>query len=89
MRDDQRLILVLNGLRYPQYNNDYFPNIKRADEAARLMEMAFREFRRYPISAADQVVGQAPVLGGKEQTRAGTRREGRCRHDAGRFPCRA
>src|SRR6202046_3565507 len=24
-RDNQRLILVLNGLRYPQYNNDYFP----------------------------------------------------------------
>ena len=33
-RGDQRLILVLNGLRYPQYNNDYFPNIKRAEEAA-------------------------------------------------------
>ena len=33
-RDGQRLILVLNGLRYPQYHNDYFPNIKRAEEAA-------------------------------------------------------
>jgi D-alanyl-D-alanine carboxypeptidase (penicillin-binding protein 5/6) len=24
-RGEQRLILVLNGLRYPQYHNDYFP----------------------------------------------------------------
>ena len=32
-RGNQRLILVLNGLRYPQYHNDYFPNIKRAEEA--------------------------------------------------------
>src|SRR6185437_5494152 len=31
-RGEQRLILVLNGLRYPQYHNDYFPNIKRAEE---------------------------------------------------------
>ena len=44
-RGDQRFILVLNGLRYPQYHNDYFPNIKRAEEAGRVMEMAFREFR--------------------------------------------
>src|ERR1700712_5029904 len=35
-RGDQRLILVLNGLRYPQYTNDYFPNIKRAEEASRV-----------------------------------------------------
>src|SRR5665213_2790462 len=34
-RDATRFILVLNGLRYPQYNNDYFPNIKRAEEAGR------------------------------------------------------
>jgi D-alanyl-D-alanine carboxypeptidase (penicillin-binding protein 5/6) len=64
-RDDTRFILVLNGLRYPQYNNDYFPNIKRAEEAGRVMDMAFREFRRYPITAANQVVGQAAVLEGK------------------------
>ena len=48
-RGDQRLILVLNGLRYPQYHNDYFPNIKRAEEAGRVMDMAFREFRSYPV----------------------------------------
>jgi D-alanyl-D-alanine carboxypeptidase (penicillin-binding protein 5/6) len=63
-RGNERLILVLNGLRYPQYNNDYFPNIKRAEEAGRVMDMAFREFRSYPLSAANQVVGTAPVKNG-------------------------
>jgi D-alanyl-D-alanine carboxypeptidase (penicillin-binding protein 5/6) len=63
-RGDQRLILVLNGLRYPQYHNDYFPNIRRAEEAGRVMEMAFREFRSYPIFQANQMVGQATVKGG-------------------------
>src|ERR1700742_749193 len=53
-RENTRFILVLNGLRYPQYNNDYFPNIKRAEEAGRVMDMAFREFRRYPVTAANQ-----------------------------------
>jgi D-alanyl-D-alanine carboxypeptidase (penicillin-binding protein 5/6) len=67
-RGDQRLILVLNGLRYPQYTNDYFPNIRRAEEATRLLEQAFREFRRYPVAAANQVVGEAPVLEGSSLT---------------------
>src|ERR1700742_261659 len=62
-RGNQRLILVLNGLRYPQYHNDYFPNIKRAEEASRVMEMAFREFRSYPVFTAGQTVGQASVKG--------------------------
>ena len=65
-RDATRFILVLNGLRYPQYNNDYFPNIKRAEEAGRVMEMAFREFRSYPLFTANQVVGQVAVAEGAE-----------------------
>jgi D-alanyl-D-alanine carboxypeptidase (penicillin-binding protein 5/6) len=65
-RGDQRLILVLNGLRYPQYHNDYFPNIRRAEEASRVMELAFREFRSYPVLKANQVVGTVPVLNGKQ-----------------------
>jgi D-alanyl-D-alanine carboxypeptidase (penicillin-binding protein 5/6) len=65
-RGDQRLILVLNGLRYPQYHNDYFPNIRRAEEASRVMELAFREFRSYPILKPNQVVGTVPVLNGKQ-----------------------
>jgi D-alanyl-D-alanine carboxypeptidase (penicillin-binding protein 5/6) len=63
-RGDERLILVLNGLRYPQYHNDYFPNIKRAEEAGRVMEMAFREFRSYPVLATNQVIGKVTVAGG-------------------------
>ncbi|HZY58855.1 MAG TPA: D-alanyl-D-alanine carboxypeptidase family protein [Candidatus Binataceae bacterium] len=65
-RGDQRLILVLNGLRYPQYHNDYFPNIRRAEEAGRVMELAFREFRSYPILKANQVVGSVTLMNGKE-----------------------
>ena len=65
-RGDQRLILVLNGLRYPQYHNDYFPNIRRAEEASRVMELAFREFRSYPVLKANQVVGNVPVQNGKQ-----------------------
>jgi D-alanyl-D-alanine carboxypeptidase (penicillin-binding protein 5/6) len=63
-RGDQRFILVLNGLRYPQYNNDYFPNIKRSEEAGRIIDLAFREFRKYPLFKAGQIIGQAPVTGG-------------------------
>jgi len=65
-RGPQRLILVLNGLRYPQYHNDYFPNIRRAEEASRVMELAFREFRSYQILKPNQVVGQVPVSGGAD-----------------------
>ncbi|HMH65015.1 MAG TPA: D-alanyl-D-alanine carboxypeptidase family protein [Rhizomicrobium sp.] len=63
-RGDERLILVLNGLRFPQYKNDYFPNIKRAEEAGRVMDLAFREFRSYPVLATNQIIGNAPVLNG-------------------------
>jgi D-alanyl-D-alanine carboxypeptidase (penicillin-binding protein 5/6) len=65
-RGNERLILVLNGLRYPEYNNDYFPNIKRSQEASRIMEMAFREFRSFPVLATNQIIGHAPVLNGSE-----------------------
>jgi D-alanyl-D-alanine carboxypeptidase (penicillin-binding protein 5/6) len=65
-RGDQRLILVLNGLRFPQYKNDYFPNIKRAEEAGRVMDLAFREFRSYPVFTTNQIIGNAPVDGGAE-----------------------
>jgi D-alanyl-D-alanine carboxypeptidase (penicillin-binding protein 5/6) len=74
-RGDQRLILVLNGMRFPQYNNDYFPNIRRAEESTRILEQAFREFRRYPIAAAGQVVGQAPVKEASSPTVPATPRQ--------------
>ena len=82
-RDATRFILVLNGLRYPQYNNDYFPNIKRAQEASRVMDMAFREFRTFPLFAANQVIGQANVLEGQFADACRSRLRSRCRS-----PCR-
>jgi D-alanyl-D-alanine carboxypeptidase (penicillin-binding protein 5/6) len=71
-RGDQRLILVLNGLRFPQYHNDYFPNIKRAEEAGRVMDLAFREFRSYPVLATNQVIGTLPLANGIAPTVAVT-----------------
>jgi D-alanyl-D-alanine carboxypeptidase (penicillin-binding protein 5/6) len=69
-RGDQRLILVLNGLRYPDLANsspqrqDWFAERRRSDEAARILGLAFREFRKYRLVGANDVVGQAPVWQG-------------------------
>ena len=71
-RGAQRIILVLNGLRYPQYANDYFPNIRRAEEAVRVMELAFREFRSYPVLTTNQIVGKVPVRDGADPDVAAT-----------------
>jgi len=67
-RDGRRMILVLNGLRYPEYNNDYFPNIKRSEEAGRIIDLAFREFRQYKLFKPGDAVGQAQVWGGTQAT---------------------
>jgi D-alanyl-D-alanine carboxypeptidase (penicillin-binding protein 5/6) len=67
-RGNQRMILVLNGLRYPQYHNDYFPNIKRSEEAGRILDLAFREFRHYDLYKAGQQVGEIPVWQGDRDT---------------------
>ena len=62
-RNGQRLILVLNGLRYPD-KNDWFAERLRGEEAARVLELAFREFRRYTLFKPNEEVGRAPVWGG-------------------------
>jgi len=67
-RGDRRMILVINGLRYPEYTNDYFPNIKRSEEAGRLIDLAFREFRRYPLFKPGEAVGKAKVFGGSDDS---------------------
>jgi D-alanyl-D-alanine carboxypeptidase (penicillin-binding protein 5/6) len=78
LRDGQRLILVLNGLRYPDLakdssaKQDWFAEIRRAEEAARVLDMAFREFRSYPLFKANEVAGNAPVWGGSRKTVAVT-----------------
>ena len=73
-RGDRRFILVLNGLRYPDLDSrssaaqDWAAGQRRGDEAARVLGLAFREFRRYPLFKAGDVVGQAKVFGGVRDT---------------------
>ena len=61
---DRRLILVLNGLRYPDLEKASSAGQRRGDEAARVMGLAFHEFRKYPLFNPGDVVGQAEVWGG-------------------------
>jgi len=69
-RGDQRLILVLNGLRYPDLDKDspqrqdWFAERRRSDEAARILGLAFREYRKYRLVGANDVVGRATVWQG-------------------------
>jgi D-alanyl-D-alanine carboxypeptidase (penicillin-binding protein 5/6) len=71
---DRRLILVLNGLRYPDLESrssaaqDWIAGQRRGDEAARVLGVAFREFRRYPLFKPGDVVGEAKVFGGVEDS---------------------
>lgn len=74
VRNGQRLILVLNGLRYPDLEKkggasaDWFAERRRADEAARVLGMAFREFRSYQLFKGNEIAGTVPVWGGAENT---------------------
>jgi D-alanyl-D-alanine carboxypeptidase (penicillin-binding protein 5/6) len=71
---NQRMILVINGLRYPDLDKDaparqdWFAEQRRSDEAARILGLAFREFRKYDITTAGQIVGNAPVWQGDHDT---------------------
>lgn len=71
-RGDERLILVINGLRYPDLDRDspvrrdWFAEQRRGEEAARILEVAFREFRPYTIYKANQVIGQVQITGGTD-----------------------
>jgi D-alanyl-D-alanine carboxypeptidase (penicillin-binding protein 5/6) len=67
VRDGQRLILVLNGLRYPG-KNDWWAEQYRGDEAARIFDMSFREFRHYKLFDANAVVGAAKVFHGTQDS---------------------
>ena len=73
VQDGHRLILVLNGLRYPdlakdsQMKQDWFAEMRRADEAARVLGMAFREFRSYRLFKAGEIAGTAKVWGGSKK----------------------
>ncbi|MEJ0042424.1 MAG: D-alanyl-D-alanine carboxypeptidase family protein [Rhizomicrobium sp.] len=58
-RGAQRVILVVSGLASEK---------DRADEGARLLEMGFREFRRYDLFKPGDTVATADVFGGAEKT---------------------
>src|SRR5438270_174900 len=74
VQSGHRLILVLNGLRYPQLDKmtpaaqDWHGVQLRGDEAARLLGIAFREFKRYPLFKPDDGVAQAEVWQGAKDT---------------------
>ena len=69
-----RMILVINGLRYPDLakaspqKQDWFAEQRRSDEAARILSLAFREYRHYQIFQNDQIVGKADVWRGSADT---------------------
>ena len=85
MRDDRRLILVVNGLPSMQ---------SRADEGARLLEWGWSQFRLYPLFKAGATVDEATVWLGTEdkvpvtvaQDLAMTLQTGRFRQDDGHRP---
>lgn len=74
VQNGQRLILVLNGLRYPQLDKmtpaaqDWHGVRLRGEEAARMLGVAFREFKRYQLFKPGEVVGQAEVWQGSHDT---------------------
>jgi D-alanyl-D-alanine carboxypeptidase (penicillin-binding protein 5/6) len=74
MQNGERLILVLNGLRYPDLaklgtkGQEWFGEKRRADEAARILGIAFREFRHYQLFKPGDVVGKAMVWQGESDT---------------------
>ena len=57
VRDDRRLVLVVNGLPSMQ---------SRADEGARLLEWGWNQFRLYPLFKAGATVDEATVWLGTE-----------------------
>jgi D-alanyl-D-alanine carboxypeptidase (penicillin-binding protein 5/6) len=74
VKNGQRLILVLNGLRYPQLDKmspsaqDWHGVRLRGEEAARMLGIAFREFRNYQLFKPGDIVGQAEVWQGSHDT---------------------
>jgi D-alanyl-D-alanine carboxypeptidase (penicillin-binding protein 5/6) len=67
VQDGHRLILVLNGLRYPG-KNDWWAERYRGEEAARILGMAFREFRQYKLFGANDVVATAKIWHGTKDS---------------------
>lgn len=73
VQNGHRLILVLGGLRYPDLDKDapvkrdWFAEIRRGEEAARVLGMAFREFRSYQLFKPGDVVATEQIWGGAKK----------------------
>ena len=74
VKDGHRFILVLGGLRYPDLEKyppakkDWIAERRRGEEAARVLGVAFREFRSYKLFGPDSIVGHAPVWQGSSSS---------------------
>ncbi|MDE2463219.1 MAG: D-alanyl-D-alanine carboxypeptidase [Alphaproteobacteria bacterium] len=74
VRNGRRFILVLGGLRYPDLSKfpprkkDWLIEQRRGQEAARVLTLAFRNFRSYSLFRAGQQVGNADVWAGEQAT---------------------
>lgn len=55
LRNDRRLILVINGLKSER---------ERINEARRLLDIGYREFKAYQIADKGRIVGDAEIWGG-------------------------
>lgn len=70
----RRMILVLGGLRFPDLNRfdpvkkDWLAEQRRGEEAARVLGVAFREFRGYRLFEAGTQIGSADVWLGSRST---------------------
>jgi D-alanyl-D-alanine carboxypeptidase (penicillin-binding protein 5/6) len=58
LRDGRRLILVLNGLKSEK---------ERINEARRLLNIGYREFKSYQLIGAGDALADAPIWGGRKQ----------------------
>lgn len=58
LRNDRRLILVVNGLKSER---------ERIGEARRLFDIGYREFKSYQLAGAGDVVGDAELWGGAKE----------------------
>ena len=74
VQNGRRMILVLGGLRYPDLDKDsdvkrdWIAEQRRGDEAARVLGMAFREFRSYQLFKSGEIAGVVRVWGGSKSS---------------------
>ncbi len=76
LRNGRRLILVINGLKSEH---------ERINEARRLLDIGYREFKAFQLAGKGDVVADAAIWGGAKNTVGVTVKEPVAHHAAGRF----